>query len=164
MEFVNDSLPDLSDFQLQTHIHRDLGESSPPVIEVGLKSNASKSALFGPYPPLDTHQAVQEQGENKLLILPVNPEIQHYYPEDDDVDQFIPNSPQNSCWTAKSDVGTVNQPGVVVEFEEGEVYSRKYNILNHPDNSGCFPSGDYRIKTNLTTNEQEKHWTMSIRI
>jgi hypothetical protein len=155
------SIPDGLQADLQVQVTNDREGSTPPALRAEMKTNTDQELLFGPYQPLGFPAAKQKGGDPELLLIPENVYYEdghsYYVPAEVGVG-FVPDEPQNGCWTAATDVEVLLQQAVQLDLEAGDSVANSYRVLNSPDNSGCFPTGRYRVEDIVAADGTDYDW------
>ena len=159
------SLPDETNIDLQVKVTNGRGKSTPPALRVEMETTVDQTLKFGPYRPLGTPIAEQQDSDAKLLLIPENVSDEDgdsYYVPAEVGAGFVPEEPQNGCWTANTDVEIVNQLAVHVDLKAGDTEANSYRVLNSPDNSECFPAGRYRVEDTVGAGETYYDWGFNV--
>lgn len=161
----NASIPDETDIDLQVDVTNDRGNATPPAFDVRMETTVDQTLKFGPYRPLSTPIAEQQDGDAELLLIPENVFDEdgnsYYVPAEVGAD-FVPEEPQNGCWTANTGVQMVRQLAVHVDLEASDTEANAYRVLNSPDNSSCFPEGRYRVEDTVGAGEAYYDWSFDV--
>lgn len=104
-------------------------------ISVGNGSDETRQFGFGQPSPFAERSLEHCDGDGVLVVVAAT--------SDGDRNQrYVPAEPLEKCWQAidipdrlDGAIGTVLAPGDSIE--------RDYDVLNHPNNSSCFPPGHY---------------------
>ena len=158
-------IPDETKIDLQVGVTNDRGESTPPALRVEMETNVDQELLFGPYRPLSSPSAEQQDGDSELLLIPenvYNEDGDSYYGHAETGAGFVPEEPQDGCWTANTDVRLVNQLAAIVHLEAGDIEANSYRVLNSPDNSGCFPAGRYPVEDTVEIDGMDYDWGFDV--
>lgn len=161
----NVALPDETEIDLQVEVTNGREKSTPPALRVEMETTVDQTLKFGPYRPLSSPIAEQQEDEADLLLIPENVSDEdgnsYYVPAEVGAD-FVPEEPQGGCWTANTDVEIVNQLAVHVDLKAGDTEANTYRVLNSPDNSECFPAGRYRVEDTVGAGETYYDWSFDI--
>lgn len=152
------------DIQAET---RSQDSDSPPKVAVRLTNGSDQMLRFGPYQPLSTPAAKNEDSSAELLLIPEelwDGDVRYYVPEQGGVDDYVPETRQSGCWTATSEIRMIRQQAVHMDLPQGESVASTYNILNAPQNETCFPAGTYRVEDTLGAGATDYDWSLTLTV
>lgn len=140
----------------------DQGDSeTPPRVRIGVTADVACELAFGPTQPFS---AVEGRNDGQRLLLIPDDDQDSLVADDRDVQEFVPATPISGCWTARSGVFLVKDVMISVTLTRGETITEEYTLLNHPGNSGCFPSGKYVFEDTIWYNDRQRAWRLEVTV
>lgn len=124
-------------------IQRETSES-PFRLQLSLVNNGHEPQQYdlGYTPPFSRYVLTADNSESALILVPPN------YSGFPGVKRMEVGGTRK-CWNAKG-VPEVLETGTLTTLGPNEKIGREYILLNHPENTSCFPAGRYSCRDTIT--------------
>lgn len=132
-------------------ITRQPSEDSPGRAKISFTNltGDSRKFQFGPTPPFSPDWGTHTEQEARMVLVPTNLDefykVSVYDVNDDNALTAVPDSPTNSCWKLVDMVARLDV-FVAETIDSCSSITTTYDVLGHPENEDCLPSGKYQFE------------------
>lgn len=136
------------DVHISVQLHRQFTVKSPAEISIHFTNVASveRQFQFSPIVPFTPEEVYHLERDAQLQLIPLGDPTRGEEPEEFSPSNYIPLKPVDSCWQTDRELTFVDYFGHV-RLAPCDTVSRRYAIIDHPENDGCLPNGTYRAES-----------------
>jgi hypothetical protein len=167
MSLQADKTPKGLPAEITPSLERGMTDEEPPRLRITFASVASeqKEFHFGHFAPFSNYFGESEEG-SKLVLLPderdhLNPEPRKYY---ENKSRLVPDEPIDGCWEIPTTYLAPDEIQAGQTLQPEEEISEGYTVLNHPENDGCFPPGEYHFSQSYQFEDSGYLWEFYISV